>query len=990
MLVGAVAGHSQNVSLRLSQYDHTGWTTRDGAPRNINQIQEDNDGTLWLRGGSELYNFDGTVFTLFESKQGDIQLPAEPISSIYESKAGTLWVGFSKGGIAQIRQHRVVKIFDTRDGLPVGEVRQVFEAPDGTTIAIARNRLMQWKGGRWSDLEAASALGGEEVIGCFFERSGTLLVGTSVSLWEQAAGEHQLHRTVEPGGRVFNFAESPDGAVWLAINDPDPKKVRFMHRLFSGEGAGLTRETLRDWRSVMAVDEDGSLWASNAGHGILREPISPKYDVRPRRLDREKDGSVFTHEDGLSSDHGVRVIFQDRARNVWVGTTEGLDRLRKPSIVRFSDKGVASSEGAALTACPDGEIWAGVNERPLFTLRSGIFMEHKPVRETMFLHCDSGGVLWVSDLQGLFRYDHGKTLKIQPPPGVLPIYNHEIVGNSDQLLYVAYIRSGVWRYEMGKWSLVASEGFPKAPPVSLFMDSRKRLWAGFVDNRIAVLDKNNSRSFYADDVVPIGIVYVIEESRYGLLVGGSGGIAVLVGDHLQSLVPLDPSATRGVSGIAEAKNGDLWLNGLRGIVRIRSKEVEEALRAPSYRLHFKLFSEAGVAGPSPSLFQIPSAVKDAKGVFWFSTSNAIVSVDPDSITPSTTPPILSGLTMTVDELPVANNHHISPGYHTVRIRYLGAFLTDQQIVTYRYRLEGADSEWQEVGKRTEAVYTGLKPGTYHFAVMASNGDDVWSAPDQTIQFTVLPSFYQTRAFILLCVAGVFGLFWSALRFRLNQIAQSARERAEARADERVRIARDLHDTLLQAVQGLTLSFGSVSKKLPEGSPDRYSLEHALTTADRILVEGRNRIIQLRTNYSTNRSLAEAFESIAADLNPEQDVQFSLKIEVRIEEVNPEVLLELYNIGREAIANAFRHAEASEVRLTLNCSTDSVVLTISDDGRGFDTQEKVNSPRSGHWGLHDMKQRAEDLGARFECQSTLAVGTEVVVTIPAKRAYSKKP
>ena len=185
-----------------------------------------------------------------------------------------------------------------------------------------------------------------------------------------------------------------------------------------------------------------------------------------------------------------------------------------------------------------------------------------------------------------------------------------------------------------------------------------------------------------------------------------------------------------------------------------------------------------------------------------------------------------------------------------------------------------------------------------------------------------------------------------------------------------------------------MSFNSVARKLPEGSPLRDSAEHALTNAERILVEGRNRIIRLRPNYLASRNLAEAFESIAADLHPEGGVRFTSGLEGKVEEMSPAVLLELYNIGREAIANAFRHADATKVDLTCTCGLHSVVLKVSDDGRGFDTENRDNNPRTGHWGLHDMEQRAKDLGARFECHSRRAVGTEIVVTIPGRRAYAR--
>ena len=210
-----------------------------------------------------------------------------------------------------------------------------------------------------------------------------------------------------------------------------------------------------------------------------------------------------------------------------------------------------------------------------------------------------------------------------------------------------------------------------------------------------------------------------------------------------------------------------------------------------------------------------------------------------------------------------------------------------------------------------------------------------------------------------------------------------------RAEERVRIARNLHDTLLQGVQGLMLHFHVAAQELPEGSRPRAAIERALATADRIVSEGRDHVNRLRSDQFTARELADAFEAISADLGRDQSVRFALQIEGRLEDVGSPVLNELYYIGREAISNAFRHSGAFEIKVSLLCGPKSVVLTVADDGRGFDTEAQEMNPRAGHWGLRGMKERAQVIGARFECRSAPNEGTEVIVTVPAHRAYRKR-
>jgi signal transduction histidine kinase len=326
---------------------------------------------------------------------------------------------------------------------------------------------------------------------------------------------------------------------------------------------------------------------------------------------------------------------------------------------------------------------------------------------------------------------------------------------------------------------------------------------------------------------------------------------------------------------------------------------------------------------------------------------------------------------------------------SLRFVYTALSLAAPQKVRFRYQLQGYDQEWSDPVSVREVNYANLPPGKYRFRVIACNNDGVWNESGAAVDFTILPTFYQTRAFLLLCATALLGLFWLGVRLRLRHVAGVIRERAEVRADERVRIARDLHDTLLQGVQGLTLHFHVAAQELPEGSRSRESMERALATADRILVEGRDRVNRLRADHLTRTDLTDAFKAVAADLNSEQRVRFALEIEGGVEDVTPPVLHELYYIGREAITNAFRHSEASEIAVDLRCGPKSVALVVADNGGGFDPVAQETNPRAGHWGLRGMKERAEAIGARFECHTTENKGTQVIVTVPARRAYRKR-
>jgi signal transduction histidine kinase len=324
----------------------------------------------------------------------------------------------------------------------------------------------------------------------------------------------------------------------------------------------------------------------------------------------------------------------------------------------------------------------------------------------------------------------------------------------------------------------------------------------------------------------------------------------------------------------------------------------------------------------------------------------------------------------------------------VQISYTGVSLSNPEAVRFRYKLQENDKDWHEVGTASSVSYRDLAPGLYYFTVEARDISGAWPSKGATVEFTILPAFYQTRWFLFLCVVALIGLLWLVLRWRMKRVTAAIQERAEVRADERVRIARDLHDTLLQGIQGLMLHFHVAAQELPEGGRPRQAMERALATADRIVVEGRDRVNRLRSDHFTHKDLTQAFEAIASDLSYEQRVRFALKIEGRGEDVTSPVLNELHYIGREAISNAFRHSNASEITVRLSCWPKSVVLAVADNGHGFDSEAQEINPSAGHWGLRGMKERAEVMGARFECNSTPNKGTQITVTVAAHRAYRK--
>jgi signal transduction histidine kinase len=324
------------------------------------------------------------------------------------------------------------------------------------------------------------------------------------------------------------------------------------------------------------------------------------------------------------------------------------------------------------------------------------------------------------------------------------------------------------------------------------------------------------------------------------------------------------------------------------------------------------------------------------------------------------------------------------GTERVEIAYTALSLTDAKANRYRYRLLGADSGWVDGGGAREALYTNLGPGTYHFQVIASNNDGVWNRQGATLTFVIAPRFYQTRWFLAGCLAAAAALLWLLYRWRLRTIALRTRGQFEARLAERERIARELHDTLMQGFQGVVLRFQSVANVLTPGTQAHAAMESALERADDVLVEGRDRIRELRRDVEP-LNLVATLKTTVEHLAP-PSLQWSIAQAGQERTVCAPVADEINRIVAEAVANVVRHAGAETLDINLRFGTDRLVVIVEDDGRGIPQGIRDAGRRAGHFGLVGMRERAAQLAGTLEIGERSPTGTLIKLSVPARVAY----
>jgi signal transduction histidine kinase len=478
-------------------------------------------------------------------------------------------------------------------------------------------------------------------------------------------------------------------------------------------------------------------------------------------------------------------------------------------------------------------------------------------------------------------------------------------------------------------------------------------------------------------------------------VAGSSGFGFFDGRQLQRVRSNVDGIFEGTSGIAFDRMGNLWLNSGAGALRILSSSVTQLLHSADHLTDVEVFNDRdGLTGKPTQRKPAPSLIVDAHGRLWFATAGSLVSADPQHFSEGTDHFDVLIESLTLDGrllLPQGLNRQAiqaKPGdRHSLEVNFAALNLSQPERMTYRYRLVGEDAAWQDAGSRRQAFYTRLRPGSYTFEVSAREGGGPWIELQAPLRIDVPQAFYQTIWFYALVLLAVALLLFAAYLNHLRQVTQRIRLLSEERSRERVKIARDLHDTLLQGIHGLMLRFHFAAQKVTERT-QREELEGALEFADRLLTEGRERVRHLRTPQLPMTNLTDSIVLIGNGLNREGDVEFSVKEEGVPRALRPSLQDEVFCIAREALTNAFEHSHASSISVTIDYSSSYFRLSCFDNGRGVDPGT-LEEGHAGHWGIQGMRERAMHIGARFENRSDRDAGTEIAILVPSARAYEKR-
>ena len=408
---------------------------------------------------------------------------------------------------------------------------------------------------------------------------------------------------------------------------------------------------------------------------------------------------------------------------------------------------------------------------------------------------------------------------------------------------------------------------------------------------------------------------------------------------------------------------------------------------------YKLFgSDDGVPGIALRQPLVSTITMDEDARLWFGMNQGVWWIDPSQVSSNTIPPhvlilsLSSGGTQYAADDPIA----LPPYTNTVSLQFTAASFISPERVNFRYRLSRVDKTWQEGGMQREAVYANLAPGNYQFQVMAANSDGVWSKEAASIQFRIKPAFYQTRYFQVVFIVAALLLMIALAIFQYRRMLGRLHERLEIRHSERERIARELHDTLLQGIQGLILRFHAIGERIPRQDPTRIMIDQALDRADEVLVDGRNRVRDLRVSDNATKDLAVAFAALGKELSQQHHpVMFRVVSSGTQQETDPVIREEVYLIGREALINAFQHANATEIEVEIAYDLKQLRICVRDNGIGIDSEILQAGRKPGHWGLVGMRERAGCIGGQLKIWARPGLGVDIELMVPAAIAYARK-
>lgn len=963
----------------LSGYVHQRWLEENEAPVPVLSMTQGRDGFIWLATGDGLFRFEGTRF---ERLDAELPLRNDAPSALLATRSGDIWVAFESSHRFAVFKNGALRL---RSGAPAPDrVVSMAEGKDGVIWALTANynaQVLRLGDGAPRIFDAGDGLPETNASHILVAGDGTLWVSGSEGVAWLKPGEERF--TYRPTGSPTRLSLDADGNLWASdrtgtyvLSTDDDNDLSHSSKVRHPTGD-------LDIRAVPLFDRQGNLWIATRSQGIRRfQSVGAGSTLQP-------PAESFGSREGLSSDitHG---IFEDREGNLWVGTEGGLDRLRRAAFVQDPQLTTPARFGDKLLAARDGSVFIGQAATLFRVPKNGA---PAPIINDIVepeALCDSGaGELWIVLRSEVMIWTAGRVLRRFPRPDLQARHNiaYDCAFDAQGAFWMSAAGGGVHVFRNGSWQNVFNAGHDATTfPTTLTATPGGGI-AFQSGNRLIRIEDGRSSTIPLDfGDSPIKVL-TLQRSQDALYAAGAFGLTRYRADARETAWSPDIAPGSRISGLAETADGDVWLAFPQMLARMTRDELDSAFT--NHSLHTPSVSLGRGDGLSSRLHSHSqrTLALGGDGRLWIATQAGTLWLDPASVSSNTIAP---GLAITA--LKDGSRIHRDPRQvelpaATTKLEIDFAVLTfvDQRRAQVKYRLHGFDQDWVDPGQRRQAFYTNLQPGSYRFEVMAANSDGVWRAMPASVEFHIPKTFIQSGWFPLLCLFAAFLFLLALHRLRVRQASSQIRTRLEERNAERERIARELHDTLLQGVMGLVLRFQAVANTLPKETPVGRKLDAALVAADEVVTEARNSVHGLR-GADDSEDLLSALKRVAAATPFRAPVAVRILLEGRPRRVHPLVAEEIIKIVREGLLNIAHHAQASSAEIAVDYESRRLAVRLRDDGVGLPCDVIEQGYKPGHFGLIGMRERAERIGGTLNIVSVRDDGVEITLLLPGKLAY----
>jgi signal transduction histidine kinase/ligand-binding sensor domain-containing protein len=945
------------------QYTRALWTQAQGLPQDsVRAIKQTLDGYLWLATDEGLSRFDGYDFVTFSVEAGS--LPSNAVTALESSRDGSLWIGTPEGLTRYQEGH--FRTFTMKDGLPSNSVRSLLEDRKGNLWIVAGMFVSLFDHGKFTTFPMSSLSPVRAARLVYRDRDGTIWVAgiDGVIRLEGDRFIPVLGPESMAGNIVQTIIRDKNSNLWIG-GSRDLIKVEANGRLQRFPAIGQRRNQVR----ALLEDKDGNIWAGSEGG-----------------LNRLESGQVVAWNlSGNIQMDSLRSLFQDREGNLWVGMYSGLNRFRDAGFAIYGvAEGLPGSTPATIYLAPRGQVWIGYNGEGLITsdgkqIRRYSTRDGLPSNDINSIRATRDGALLVSTAEGLSRLHDGRFSNL--------MIRDSLVRSVDDALEDRFGRTWVATpaglFEIsGKqtrkivdvdpayrdFSGVLAEGLDGTV---WFAVSGKGLWQISNGNvqRITSADglsNNWIRALYQD---PDGALWI------GTRGGGLNELRDGTFNHYDARAGLLADT---IAHIVDDGRGSLWLQTSRGVCRVPKRQLRDfaakrvaALTPTNYIIQDRL----RIASPTTDLPRVMTLRPDDSRT-WFSTSRGAAAIDPGIPSNPVTPvaPAVQIVEMAVDtrRIDLRRGARLDPGPRRVQIRYTAIHLAAPEQVRYEYKMEGIDSDWVRAGTRRELNYTNLPHGDFTFRVRA------WisgQAPTEaSLHIGVLPYFYERWYFILICALSIVLALYGTYLIRMKQLKHAF----SLALEERIKLAREIHDTLAQGFIGISAQLKAAAIDLDShDSVIRRHISIARNMSRHSLTEARRSMRELREPPHEN--LPSALAAAVRHWKDSSSTAVGLSIEGDYRKLSNEIEKNVLRVAQEAVANAVKHSGARNIGVQLEFGENTLLLTVTDDGQGF-MPSGTFSLAEGHFGLVGMRERTESLGGEFHIVSELGKGTQVTAKI----------